>query len=1522
MNTLRQAYQVFRTVLLTAVLVAVGLYLAAYVLISLPPVQEKIKGVAEKELSGFLGTKISIGRLSISPFNEVHLHDVKIPDPEGKPCLSVGELGAALNLWRLFYSGRLEFSFGEIIGLDARIWQQSEGAALNIQFLIDALKPKDKSKPPTKFDISVKGLVIRTSSLSFDRRWQPKAQRGRIDFNHIRVSNLRADIALPRIKNDDFLIQLHKLSFLERSGFAVEAISARVAISDKSLVISDFQLALPGSLIRPADFSITYNGFADLIPALKRSDVWVRLDHNRITPADFSPFFPPLQKFKEPFWLTLHGGHAGDEFILRQFDLRRLDEALRVRAEGKSLELKTFSGSLVLAASDGMPAYYAEAFVSLSEQARNLLAACGSVKLKIDGKFAEDEGSAVVALSTAAGTMEVDGDFGFDGSSLSYAGGNFSATDLNLAVFDSRFGPATFSGTSDLKFTHGAMTEGSAALEVERAVYSGHNFDEISANVVKNGQEINAILTSRSPDADFEAEAQVHIDGAESTLHGVLNLAHLNLSAIGLSRGGHRNVSGSLMADLKGNRVDNAFGEVRVNDMNLQGFTKQPLRMNSLVIGSTLHEDSIRCFALECDFVDAEVKGRFKPVQLVAAVRHMVASALPAVTGVDSYIVDPAMRAEYSVTFKKDTGLAEYLGVPVMLLADAPVSGAIDGASQSADLSLELPYLKQGRDKLIRNTQLRLALDALRRRANLDLVTTLPGKKGDVTVGLKATAASDAVAADVSWRFDREKAFRGEVSLLGALNRTAGKIGANLVVRPTDFYVNDGAWHIGQGRITYSDKQIDVAGINVWRGNQYVRLEGRGSALVSDTLRLSLQDIDLGYIFDTLSIDNVAFGGIATGDISLSSLLSGAPVMLTDNLAVQNLAYNHAVLGDAKILSSWNNSEKSIGICADIRDSIGHRTATVDGGIWVTRDSLSFEFDADKVNVAFLQPFMVAFCDGLSGRASGKAHLYGTFHDIDMTGRLKADTIAMKLGFTNVTYSAKGDSVIIDPGEIHIPELTLYDRYGHTARMSGELHHDYFHNPSFRFKVNNARSLLVYDADARINPDWYGTIFGDGSGTIVGYPGTVSIAMNMTTAENSVFTFVLNDTETAEEYKFLTFTDRRRKACGSEQPDTVPEFVRNFNKNVVADSSPSVYNIDLRATVTPAARLVLVMDPVGGDRIRTRGSGALQMSYSSKSEELAMYGKYTLEEGSYNFTLQDIIIKDFQIREGSSIAFNGDPFHAVLDIDAIYRVNTNLSDLDKSFSTDRDLNRTNVPVDAVLRVTGDMDAPDINFDIELPTLTQDVVRKVKSIISTDDMMSRQMIYLLALNRFYTPEYMSTSGNGGELASMASATLSSQLSSILGQLSDTWSFSPTFRSDKGDFSDTEVDLALSSRLLNNRLLLNGNFGYRDRSTSNTTFVGDFDIEYLLNRSGNLRLKAYNHYNDQNYYLKSALTTQGIGVIYRRDFDNPFTFLRRRKKKASAVTTAVPVVPEPEKPGKREPLDSVAPQKNQDELLLFK
>ncbi len=386
----------------------------------------------------------------------------------------------------------------------------------------------------------------------------------------------------------------------------------------------------------------------------------------------------------------------------------------------------------------------------------------------------------------------------------------------------------------------------------------------------------------------------------------------------------------------------------------------------------------------------------------------------------------------------------------------------------------------------------------------------------------------------------------------------------------------------------------------------------------------------------------------------------------------------------------------------------------------------------------------------------------------------------------------------------------------------------------------------------------------------------------MSTAPRSTFTFVLSDRLDAEDYSFITFRDVTPDSLRTRQEvtDDTPEAVKAFKNrgNTLADS-PSQYNMDIRVDITKEAAMTLVMDPVGGDEIKAHGDGNLHLAYSSGNNDLNIWGKYTLAEGSYRFTLQDIIIKDFTIKEGSEIQFDGDPYGVKTKLEAYYATNANLTDLDESFLQDKDIARTNVPVHALMKVTGDIRQPSIDFDLEFPTLTSDTYRKVRSIVSTSDMMNRQIIYLLALNRFYTPDYMASTTKGSELFSVASSTISSQLGNLLGKLSDKWSIAPNLRSDRGDFSDVEVDVALSSRLLNNRLIFNGNFGYRDKTLNSNQFIGDFDIEYLLNKRGTWRLKAYNRYNDRNYYIRSAQTTQGLGIMFRRDFDSFLSFLRK-------------------------------------------
>ncbi|MDE5983208.1 MAG: translocation/assembly module TamB, partial [Duncaniella sp.] len=345
----------------------------------------------------------------------------------------------------------------------------------------------------------------------------------------------------------------------------------------------------------------------------------------------------------------------------------------------------------------------------------------------------------------------------------------------------------------------------------------------------------------------------------------------------------------------------------------------------------------------------------------------------------------------------------------------------------------------------------------------------------------------------------------------------------------------------------------------------------------------------------------------------------------------------------------------------------------------------------------------------------GKAHLYGTFKLIDMTGDIYADNLRLKIGFTNTAYTVS-DSVHIRPGEIRFNDVVLHDVKGHTALLSGRLTHKFFKEPRFRFDITDTRDFLCYDVKKNdLNP-WYGTIYGNnGIASITGAPGRVNISVTMDTAPHSAFTFIISDTQSAAEYDFITFRDRdRQKKDSIASLDTTPVLVKQFrNKAKNNDTGePTLYSMDFNIGVDPGATMTIIMDPIAGDSIRATGSGKMNMKYSNDGD-LDIRGTYTINKGSYNFTLQDIFLKNFTLKEGSSITFKGDPYSAELDITAINSVKANLSDLDESFLQDKELNTTSVTVDALLYARGDMRHPDISYDIIIPS-SPEVNRKVHS----------------------------------------------------------------------------------------------------------------------------------------------------------------------------------------------------------------
>ena len=1520
-HVLSHSWKVLRAIVSVALLVVLLLPAGVYIALSTPGVQDAIKTTASKELGTLLGAPVEIGQLGIRPFSRVDLRDVRVMDPSApkEAMASVRGVSARFELYHFLRTGRIIIDYALLEGLDVRLSRATPDSPLNIQPVIDALKVDGKKKQPAHFRLRISNVAILDGSFSYDVASEARRQgpdgRPIFDPSHIRVTGVELNAYAPRISNERYAIDLAHLSFRESSGFELLGLEAEVKADSTEARVEGLSLRLPASTLSFAPISLKWPGLGKIAEALERERLEVRTSGvNTLCPADLRAFVPALGAFPEPLSVNIDASadKKGAELReLRIFDSvnpGRLSLTLRgeARARRDSTELPAINvRELILTA---LPKELLARIPGAPKgPVREAAASLGSIQLTGEGSMSPEGNAHLDAdlRSSLAGNVTL------KASGKLSAGFRPVTADLEAAA--ERLEIGAILGIRELGAVTATVEAGArwagrkkypsceALIDIQDAIYNGTHLGNISAEghfdgttdgSVKFTSDNAALIADLS--ADFSTGTKkmapaLLFDGSVSAFRpGELGLKMMHEGSV---------ISGRLHADLEGREADTLAGEIRLSDLRWTRAEGEPLVIDEMEINASPYS-SVPFISVSSPIIKGEIKGRYSFPAMAEDIKCLLGEAVPALVSASGAKEADYGKNDFSYEFEISDArnAAEFFGLPVVPVYPIEITGHLHGPSGTAAANIDAPYLRQG-DKLIQGTMASVFLDRSKGRAAAYVATEMPTKKGQMQIDLSALATDNKINTQADWTILRTIPINGRVDLTTELARDENReLTATVHTNPGSITFGDDIWQIRPSTISYKSKKIEIKDFRLDSGTQHIAADGRAGALSEDSLTLRLTDVSLLPVFETLEIDKALIGGRATGTFTASQVLSSEPVLACRRLHVDSIGYNRCTLGNADIAAAWDNEKKAFTLDADIVEPEGGRHSRIWGDIYPMTESLDMNFEANHVRVGFMQPFMEAFASNITGYASGTARLFGTFKEIDMTGRILAENLGINIDITNTRYFAT-DSIILSPGRIDLRDITIRDINGHTAHLGGWLKHTYFKQPVFDFRVTDARELLCFNGTSKQNPDWYGTVYGNGGATIQGWPGVVDIGVNMATTAGSNFTFVLSDRLDAEEYSFITFrnvTPVSREDSLRRAADALPADVRRLMEGRTDENAEeaSAYNMDIHVAITPEARMTLVMDPVGGDEIRAYGEGNMRLTYHSVDNSINMWGNYTLDRGSYNFTLQDIIIKDFTIKPGSTISFNGDPYAAEANLQAYYAVNANLSDLDESFLQDKELNRTNVPVHALMKVTGDIRQPDIDFDLEFPTLTQDTYRKVRSIVSTSDMMNRQIIYLLALNRFYTPDYMASTTKGSELFSVASSTISSQLSSMLGKLSENWSIAPNLRSDRGDFSDVEVDVALSSRLLNNRLLFNGNFGYRDKSLNTNQFIGDFDIEYLLNKRGSWRLKAYNRYNDQNYYLRTAQTTQGVGIMFRKDFDNLFSFLRKRRKPAGSDSAANP------------------------------
>ena len=1456
--------------------------------LSIPWVQKKISVIASERLQATLGVPVNIGRINFEPFNKLVVTDVYLEDQQGEVLFQARHLGVRFDFLPLF-KGKIRFSSAQLSNFQLNLTKENDHAPLNLQFVIDAFASRDTTKKESNIDMVIKNVNLRRGSFTFNVKDAPKTQ-GKFNTKHLAFNDISSKIQLKKWTNSELITEVERLSLKEQSGFVARRIAFGLDVTKDSAAIKKLEILLPGSSLLLENIVADFKNVSDSDDYVNNTQISLQISPSKICLKDLSALVPAFANYKD--LLNIQGRVSGKINHLTLNDFLLTDEGRLLFQSNLSVENLTNEKDIFVSGSVKRSFIAATEIAKIANNFRDNSTDFPEIILRLGNIRFEGEVSGYFRHLTAFGLFNTDvgnirTDILIGSDQTNFIRGEIQSQNIDLKklLLNDDYGMANFNIVVDAQQNRKNDFEGTVNARINSIEFKHHTYEnvDLKGNFARNS--FNGTLDIDNPEGKLSAKGLVQLNGINSVFNFSAQAEHILLDQLNLNKKyKNSDLSFNLDVNITGNNIDNLLGYVNVKDIRFST-DKGGYYLDTLAVSSSATETNNRILNIKSDLVNGSIVGNYSFKDIAPALQETGNLFLPALVKAPKRKVISENNFKIDLTIKDLDQFASIFDLPFVLYDETKIQGNYTHDPSKFNLEITSPKFRvnkmQFKDSFIK---LENKNDA---EALLSIHTTQ--LKDDKTNRIAGTfnISDNNVSSKLKWN-DQSDHYSGVFNVLAKFTEQTGtfplKTELNLLDSKVTF--RDSVWNINASQIILDSANVKINHLYVNHADQYLKVNGTISKNPQDSLWVNLNKVNLDYIFDILSIRTFELGGIVSGYATANDIFNTR--QLSTQLNVENFSFNKSVIGNLNLRGIWDNEKQGIKMLGDVYKN-DSSNLKVDGMILPMKQSLDLNFQAKNVEATFLRRYLDNVAKNISGSITGNINLFGDFSDVTLKGDIFVKNGSFGVDFLNTTYTFS-DYIHLKPDEIIIKNATFYDKFGNKAVVNGSVKHNFLSDFVFSADITT-NNFLVFNATERTNSMFFGSAFGTGRLDITGNENQIDFNVRMRTNANTKITLNFMGQSDVVEFNFINFVSRNAQDKANTSLDKIFSQLTNRPVLMTTESGTDL-RFNLQLTATPDATFELIMDPVSGDRIKGYGQGTLNIQYGTNSP-LRLIGNFAIEKGVYNFSFQQTIFRDFQIRSGSSVAFNGDPFATILDIDAIYSLTANIADLSESLA--QNASRVNIPINCVLKITGAMERPDIKFDIEAPNSDENIQRQIRMLINTsEDMMNRQIVYLLVLNRFYNVDGGNTSSQkNNELASLAASTLSSQLSNLLGSLSENVQVGAFYTTNNiGGFSDTEMALMLSTQMLNNRLIFNGNFGYRDSPVRNTSFIGDFDVEWKLTRAGDIRLRAYNRYNDRTFSPWNAYTTQGVGLIFRRDFNNLMYIFRRRP--LSVSPSAIPVV----------------------------
>ena len=1330
------------------------------------------------------------------------------------------------------------------------------------------------------FSFAVEDFLIKNGTFALHDDRRAPAERitpDQIDFRHLDVYRIQVAINCFSYEGDTVLAEVEGISLREKNGFILNKLASReTLISPKGISLEGLTIETPHSRLGDT-LRFDFDGFA----AFKRFTDDVRLDarvrNSRVAIRDISAFAPALQR--NAFFRANRDAVLQLESRIRG-EINNLSTRKTTIALGDGLRLVGDFGSRNLAVRNEEVVNLNLQLLEVSVPAlRQLLPGfkpppaydrLGRIRFsgRFDGFFADFV--AFGEFRTGLGGVRADMRMNFkEGADKATYAGTLSMLDFNIGKLLDVPSLGNVSFATAIKNGRGLGANASAELtaKIQSLVFKGYNYRNASLSGTLKNTSFNGEFAIRDENIDLNFKGEVSRIDSVTRFDFVASIASMALKPLNLSKD-ELTLAANLRLNVSNRRFASINGEVAVSDVVLQKNKSERYELSSIVLKSGSSPTGEKEIVLHSEIAEGSLRGEFELGQLPAVLQNYVYDNYRGFAG--RLGVKPVNRKLSAVNMRYELSIKESRGLHLLLnnklgpVHNLLLKGSFDSERDALSIDLQLPEFRYDNVVLKGCTIYSSSKDMIDFQTEAFEV----GKRKFSTLIINNYTTGSSIDFGITYKEANAQLDKFSVDGIFSLEDSSRY---KLVFDNPKLTLFSLDWKLDRSNfIVFGKNYLDISNLSLSNQQKRIYLTDNEEGGIS----LGFQRFSFDLLDSLTNYKILNFAGLFDAEVKIGNVFKLRDMRL--KLESDAFSINNDDLGwlrlDAELPSMQDQLDAYLSVTRDSMQMIVEATynlADLPRQAGVRAGSATLQKSYFDINLAFANyPLKIAEywlgtgISGTSGQFDADLQVNGLPRDLNVGGWLLAERGAFTVNYLKTRYRFDRSFVRASDNLFDATNTKIFDKFNNSATLTGGIGHEDLRNLRLSCELSTDK-FLAFDLNKGDNNMFYGTAIAAGRVVFSGLLKQPTIyAQRARTLDGTKIIIPMTETAEAKNSLDIRF---KKKSIAAETTD-------KQRANEIAGLS-----LIIELTITREAEMQIIFNEQAGDIIKGKGVGNIRMELSSYGE-FSMVGDYNIIEGNYLFTLYNFINKDFLVRDGGSIRWEGNPYEAKINLTAEYKdlraapatfIQEYLSDANGDLLREAG-NAT--PVQLQLFLQGDLLKPDISFAVDFPDLRGQLKNftdnKLRLLRQDQNELNRQVFGLIVVGQFI-PSDLSFRG-AQVVTNTLSEFLSNQLSLLINSfVTELWGeenaginldiaynqYTSLLQADGqqglSQIGRNGLEVNIQKNFLNDRLSvqLGGNVdfasGLNNVAPSNNGAIwgNDFALEYAINDARTLKLRIY-------------------------------------------------------------------------------